>query len=131
MVQLEQDVLAGLLARGAYKRHMRSISRKNAGPRGILPQALSDRPGPQATVAGAKTGLHIVAWMSGIDAGREPVIIATARAAGIGLYPVSPPYGPSVPRPEIAGFVMGYAGLDAEALRRGVAVLATKLAEQC
>ncbi|WP_348631735.1 hypothetical protein [Mesorhizobium sp. M1D.F.Ca.ET.234.01.1.1] len=67
--------------------------------------------------------------MNGIAAGREPAIIAAAHAAGIGLYPVSPLYDPSEPRPETAGFILGYAGLDAEALRRGVAVLATILAE--
>ncbi|TIX09784.1 MAG: PLP-dependent aminotransferase family protein, partial [Mesorhizobium sp.] len=67
--------------------------------------------------------------MHGIAAGRETAIIAAARAAGIGLYPVSPLYDPSGPRPETAGFIMGYAGLDAEAVRRGVAVLARILAE--
>ncbi|RUT97396.1 PLP-dependent aminotransferase family protein, partial [Mesorhizobium sp. USDA-HM6] len=66
--------------------------------------------------------------MNGIDAEREPAIIAAARAAGIGLYPVSPLYDPTEPRPETAGFILGYAGLDVEVLRRGVAMLATVLA---
>ncbi|TPJ57345.1 PLP-dependent aminotransferase family protein [Mesorhizobium sp. B2-7-1] len=126
---LEQDVLSELLASGAYERHVRSIRRKNAERRDILLRALSDRLGPQVTVAGADTGLHVVAWMNGIDAEREPAIIAAARDAGIGLYPVSPLYDPGGPRPETAGFILGYAGLDAEALRRGVAVLATILAK--
>ncbi|TPI73635.1 PLP-dependent aminotransferase family protein [Mesorhizobium sp. B2-8-9] len=126
---LEQDVLAELLASGAYERHVRSIRRKNAERRQVLLKALTDHLGPRVTVAGADTGLHVVAWMNGIDAGREPAIIAASRAAGIGLYPVSPLYDPSEPRPEMAGFILGYAGLDAEALRRGVAVLAAILAE--
>jgi GntR family transcriptional regulator/MocR family aminotransferase len=94
-----------------------------------LLQALTEHLGPGVTVAGADTGLHVVAWMNGIDAGREPAIIAAARAAGIALYPVSPLYDPSGPRPETAGFILGYAGLDSDALRRGVAVLAAILAE--
>ncbi|WP_210213754.1 PLP-dependent aminotransferase family protein [Mesorhizobium sp. M4A.F.Ca.ET.022.05.2.1] len=126
---LEQDVLGDLLTSGAYERHVRSIRRKNAERRQVLLQALADRLGPRVTVAGADTGLHVVAWMHGIAAGRETAIIAAARAAGIGLYPVSPLYDPSGPRPETAGFIMGYAGLDAEAVRRGVAVLARILAE--
>ncbi|CDX41787.1 Transcriptional regulator, GntR family with aminotransferase domain protein [Mesorhizobium sp. SOD10] len=126
---LEQDVLAELLASGAYERHVRSIRRKNAERRDILLKALIDRLGPRVTIAGAETGLHVIAWMNGIDAEREPAIIAAARDAGIGLYPVSPLYDPSGPRPETAGFILGYAGLEAEALRRGVAVLATILAE--
>lgn len=126
---LEQDVLAELLTSGAYERHVRSIRRKNAERRQVLLQALTDHLGPSVSVAGAETGLHVVAWMNGIGAEREPAIIAAARAAGIGLYPVSPLYDPSGPRPETAGFILGYAGLDTEALRRGIAVLATILAE--
>lgn len=126
---LEQDVLADLLASGAYERHVRTIRRKNAERREILLQALTDHLGPKVAVAGADTGLHVVAWMNGIGAECEPAIVAAARTAGIGLYPVSPLYDPTEPRPETAGFILGYAGLDAEALRRGVAVLATLLAE--
>ncbi|AZO12942.1 PLP-dependent aminotransferase family protein [Mesorhizobium sp. M3A.F.Ca.ET.080.04.2.1] len=126
---LEQDVLADLLASGAYERHVRSIRRKNAERRAVLLQALTDHLGAGVTVAGADTGLHVVAWMNGIDSAGEPAIMADARAAGIGLYPVSPLYDPTEPRPETAGFIMGYAGLDAEALRRGVAVLADILAK--
>jgi GntR family transcriptional regulator/MocR family aminotransferase len=38
-------------------------------------------------------------------------------------------YDPAKPRPAAAGFILGYAGLDADAIRRGVAVLAAVLAE--
>ena len=126
---LEQDVLEELLVSGAYERHVRSIRRKNAERRQVLLEALADHFGPRVNVAGADTGLHVVAWMNGIAAAREPEIIAAARSGGIGLYPVSPLYDPSAPGPETAGFIMGYAGLEAEALRRGIAVLATILAE--
>ncbi|MEW6632332.1 MAG: PLP-dependent aminotransferase family protein [Pseudomonadota bacterium] len=126
---LEQDTLADLLASGAYERHVRGIRRKNAERRRVLLQALADCLGASVTIAGADTGLHVVAWMNGIGAECEPAIIAAARAAGVGLYPVSPLYDANGPQPETAGFILGYAGLDAEALRRGVAVLAAVLAE--
>ncbi|AZO24941.1 PLP-dependent aminotransferase family protein [Mesorhizobium sp. M1E.F.Ca.ET.045.02.1.1] len=126
---LEQDALADLLTRGAYERHVRSIRRKNTERRQVLLQALTDHLGTSVSVAGAETGLHVVAWMNGIAAEREPAIIAAARAAGIGLYPVSPLYDSSGPRPGTAGFILGYAGPDTEALRRGIAVLAAILAE--
>ncbi|TIU31019.1 MAG: PLP-dependent aminotransferase family protein, partial [Mesorhizobium sp.] len=112
-----------------YERHVRSIRRKNTERRQVLLQALTDHLGTSVSVAGAETGLHVVAWMNGIEAEREPEIIAAARAAGIGLYPVSPLYDSSGPRPGTAGFILGYAGLDTEALRRGIAVLAAILAE--
>ncbi|WP_438502994.1 hypothetical protein, partial [Citrobacter freundii] len=54
---------------------------------------------------------------------RETEIIAAARAAGIGLYPVSALYDPGQARSARAGFILGYAGLDADALRKGIGVL--------
>jgi GntR family transcriptional regulator/MocR family aminotransferase len=126
---LEQDALADLLAGGAYERHVRSIRRRNAERRAVLLQALADHLGPAVTVAGADTGLHVVAWINGVAADREPAIIEAARTAGVALYPVSPLYDPTKARPATAGFILGYAGLDADALRRGVAVLATVVAE--
>jgi GntR family transcriptional regulator/MocR family aminotransferase len=125
----EQEALADLLASGAYERHVRGIRRRNTERRTVLLQALADL--PAVTIAGADTGLHLVAWIDGVAADREPAILAAARAAGIGLYPVSPLYDATEPRPPTAGFVLGYAGLDPDALRRGVAVLAAVLAEHC
>lgn len=126
---LDQDALADLLASGVYERHVRSIRRKNAERRTVLLQAIADHLGSSVTVVGADTGLHVVIWIDGVPADREPVIIAAARAAGIGLYPVSPLYDPAELRPTAAGFILGYAGLEADALRRGVAALARVQAE--
>lgn len=126
---LEQEALAGLLASGAYERHVRSMRRKNAERRAVLLQALADTLGPRVTIAGADAGLHVVAWINGVAARREPEIVTAARAVGVGLHPVSPLYDPTAPRPAAAGFILGYAGLDADTLRQGVAVLASVLAE--
>jgi GntR family transcriptional regulator/MocR family aminotransferase len=128
---LEQDALAELLTSGAYERHVRSIRRKNAERRMVLLKALASHLGPAITIAGADTGLHVVAWLNNVAADREPAIIEAARAAGIGLHPVSPLYDPAEPRPANAGFILGYAGLDADALARGIEVLATVLARHC
>lgn len=119
-----QEALADLLASGAYERHVRGIRRRNAERRAVLLRALADYLGTAVTVEGAGSGLHVVAWLNGVAADREAAIIEAAREAGVGLYPVSPLYDPSEPRPGDAGFVLGYAGLDADALRRGVEVLA-------
>jgi GntR family transcriptional regulator/MocR family aminotransferase len=95
----------------------------------VLLYELANALGAAVTIAGADSGLHVVAWMNGVAADREPAIIEAARAPGIGLLPVSPLYDPAEPRPARAGFILGYAALDPDALRRGVAVLATVLAE--
>nr|WP_248308653.1 PLP-dependent aminotransferase family protein [Bosea sp. 124] len=125
---LEQEALADLLASGAYERHVRSIRRKNAERRGVLLQALSARCGASVSVEGADTGLHVVVWINGVAADREIEIVEAARSAGLGLHPVSPLYDPEAPKPETAGFILGYAALDSDTLRRGVALLASVLA---
>lgn len=127
---LEQEALADLLIEGAYERHVRSIRRANAARRAVLLQALAAELGPSVTVEGADTGLHVVAWLTDVAAGRELEIVAAAQAAGIGLYRVSPLYDPEAARPGKAGFILGYAGLDLDAIRRGIALLASVLAGQ-
>lgn len=121
---LEQEALADLLASGAYERHIRSIRRKNAERRAVLLQALSAECGPAVSIEGAETGLHIVIWINGVGAAREVEIIEAARSIGLGLHPVSPLYDPQAAKPDRAGFVLGYAALDIEILRRGVSMLA-------
>ncbi len=127
---LEQEALAELLASGGYERHVRSIRRRNAERRSATLEALAAACGDGVAVEGAATGLHLVIWLNGIPANREGAIAEAARAAGVGLYPVSPLYDASAPKPETAGFVLGYAALEIEALRRGIAVLAGILAQE-
>lgn len=94
----------------------------------MLLEALADNLSSSVNIARADTGLHVAIWIKGIAADREPAIIEAARTAGVGLYAVSPLYDPTAPDRQAAGFILGYAGLEADALRRGVAVLATVLA---
>lgn len=127
---LEQEALAELLATGAYERHVRSVRRKNAERRTELLSALAKEFGSRLTVTGAETGLHVVAWLDGVPACREAAICAAASEAGLGLYPVSPLYSAEGERPAMAGFVLGYAALDVEVIRRGAAALAAVLAAE-
>lgn len=124
----EQQALADLLLSGAYERHLRSIRRRNAERRAVLLQALAAQLGDSARIAGTDTGLHVVLWLKGAAATREAGIAAAAREAGVGLYPVSPLYDAAAPRPPEAGFILGYAGLNADALRKGAEALAASIA---
>lgn len=125
--QLEQEALTELLASGAYERHVRSVRRRNAERRAALLGALAETFGDRIGVAGAETGLHVVAWLNGIPAARDAGIQAAARQSGIGLYPVSSLYAAGTSRPERAGFVIGYAALDVMQIRAGVKALAAVL----
>ena len=80
-------------------------------------------------VAGAAAGLHVVVWFADLPAAAEAGLVAAARAAGVGLYPVGPLYV-AAPRPGCAGVVMGYGGLAPERIAAGVARLAEVLAQR-
>ena len=116
----EQDALADLIASGVYESHVRAIRRRNAERRAVLLAALADELGPTIRIVGAGTGLHVVAWLDDVAADGVPALVAAAQATGVGLHPVSPLYDPDGLGPPVAGFILGYAGLDAGALRRGV-----------
>ncbi|TPG58466.1 PLP-dependent aminotransferase family protein [Roseomonas nepalensis] len=121
---LEQEALAGLIEDGAYERHVRRARRRNGERRAALLAALAATLGEGATVVGAEAGLHAVAWLHGVPRDREDALVARAREAGLGVYPVGPLYAPGeADRPGVAGLVIGYASLDARAIRRGVEVL--------
>ena len=125
----EQEALTALIASGAYERHIRRVRRRNGARRAALLAALSAALGHRVTVQGADAGLHVVAWLNDVRRAEEPELIARARAAGLGLYPISPLYDSSAGtgRPDRAGLVMGYAGLGERDIERGIARLVTVL----
>ena len=126
---LEQDALAHLVASGAYERHVRKARRRNGERRVALLEALAERLGDRVTVAGADAGLHVVVWFNDVPRKQEAAMIRKGQAAGLGLYPVTPLYGAAAIayRPDRAGLVVGYAGLDEREIRRGVDCLARVL----
>jgi GntR family transcriptional regulator/MocR family aminotransferase len=126
-----QDALSELLNNGVYERHVRVIRRRNTERRALMLTALTEELGPAATVSGADTGLHIVAWIKELRARHEMPLAQAARLAGVGLYPIGPLYDPALPRPDTAGFVLGYAALDAVVLRRGIQLLGSLVTEMC
>ncbi|MFK3963438.1 PLP-dependent aminotransferase family protein [Ensifer adhaerens] len=126
---LEQEALAAMIASGAYERHIRRSRRNNGRRREALLTALKAELGDAVTISGADAGLHVVVWFEQLEKAQEDALIARARAAGVGLYPVSPLYAADDAghRPDRAGIVMGYASLEAAEIGKGVAALAQVL----
>ena len=120
---LEQETLASLIAEGAYERHVRRTRRRNGERRAALLAALASGFGGEVEVAGAAAGLHLVVWLRGVPREREARLVAAARSAGLGVYPVHPLYVSPEGGPDRAGLVMGYASLDAAEIARGVEAL--------
>ena len=120
---LEQEALAILLDTGSYERHVRKMRRSNAERRAALITALTSCFGEKIDIVGTSAGLHVVVWFRNIGARHEAQLIEIARAAGIGIYPVSPLYIER--KPVVAGLVLGYAALTPEELRQGAEKLAS------
>jgi GntR family transcriptional regulator/MocR family aminotransferase len=126
---LDQRVLASLIDSGAYERHVRRQRRENERRRSALIGAIAEDLPPDAQVAGAAAGLHLVLWLPSLRQHDEAAVVAAARERGVGVYPVSPLYATPAPRhrPRPAGFILGYAGLTVEQIRQGVRLLAEAL----
>lgn len=122
---IEQEALATLLEAGSYERHVRKMRRSNGERRAALITALKSSFGERIEIVGTSAGLHVVVWFREIGAQHEARLIETARAAGIGIYPVSPLYLER--KPDLAGMVLGYASLTPAALRGGTERLASAI----
>lgn len=123
---IEQDALAIMLESGAYERHIRRVRRRNGERRRALLDALHRRFGDRIHIAGAAAGLHLVVWFRDLPRKSEAMLTEAARAKGVGIYPISPLFDPrhSERRPDMAGFVMGYAALEPRQIEHGCKLLA-------
>ena len=127
-----QRALALLLEDGSYDRHVRRMRRAQQARQQALVAALSRHLGAQVEVAGAASGLHLVAWFPALPAEREPALVQAARQQGVRVYPVGPLYHPEAPALRPTGLVMGYALLERDAIDEGARRLAVALRKvQC
>lgn len=122
----EQRALAALIDSGVYERHVRRMRRSHERRRTALLQAIAEHLPDVARVQGSAAGLHIVMWLPGLAAQAEPALVAAARQADVGVYPLSPlfaaPPAEGLTRP--AGLVLGYASLTPAQIRQGIERLA-------
>ena len=127
---IEQRVLASLMDSGAYERHIRRLRRAHERRRMVLLEAIARYLPASAQVAGTAAGLHVVLWLPSVPQQGEAQLVAAARAAGVGVYPVSPLFaGPQVsPQPRPAGLTLGYASLSEEDIQLGIRTLAAVVA---
>ncbi|MDM0039308.1 PLP-dependent aminotransferase family protein [Variovorax sp. J22G21] len=127
---LEQRVLASLIDNGAYERHVRRSRRENERRRAVLLDAIGRHLPADARVEGTAAGLHVVLWLPFLRSQDEPILVAAARAQGVGVYPVSPLFAKSRPgkTPRPGGLVLGYASLTPEQIEQGLRILGAVIA---
>jgi GntR family transcriptional regulator/MocR family aminotransferase len=128
---LEQRVLASMIASGAYERHVRRMRRENERRRAALLDAVTRYLPKKAQVGGTAAGLHVVLWLPFLLPAQELNVVAAARQAGVGIYPVSTLFvePESLARPRPAGFILGYASLTVEQIHMGMEILGRLLSQ--
>jgi GntR family transcriptional regulator/MocR family aminotransferase len=119
----EQAALASFLEDGAYARHLRRMRTLYAARRSALLDAVArDVPAARLELRPAETGMHLLALLPpGVD---DRAVSARALAMGVEV-PALSRY--ALRRPRRGGLVLGYAGYDERALRRGTTILARAL----
>ncbi|TWE20907.1 PLP-dependent aminotransferase family protein [Kitasatospora atroaurantiaca] len=118
---LDQLAFAGLLADGAYDRHLRAVRARYRSRRDALVGALH-RTLPTATVRGVAAGLHLYLDLpAGVP---EAAVVSAAAARRLRVEPVAgmrlSPGGPAL--------TLGYAGLPERRLVRAAELLAESVA---
>jgi GntR family transcriptional regulator/MocR family aminotransferase len=121
---LEQRALAEFIADGSFERHLRRARSRHGARRRALLAAIEEHLGDAVEVTGANAGLHVVLWVRGAPAQRAAELRQRAAAVGVGVYSVRPFYRRP---PRRAGLLLGYAGLDLDAIREGVRRLGSVL----
>ncbi len=126
----EQRALAHLIDTGAYERHVRRMRREYEHRRAAMLEAVALHLPREAQLVGTAAGLHAVLWLPGWAASAEQAIVAAARAAGVGVYPVSALYAQALTRSDVraAGLILGYASLTPAQVAQGVKTLSRVLA---
>ena len=121
---LEQAALALFMTEGHFERHLRRTRVQNAARRQALLNALDEHLGNRAEVTGTNAGIHALVWLNGVSPEKQDDLVGRARAAGVGIYPVTPYF--SQP-PERLGLLLGYAALDEVRINEGIRRLAQVL----
>jgi GntR family transcriptional regulator/MocR family aminotransferase len=124
-----QRLVAELMTRGEYDRHIRRMQRRYRARRDALVTALRESFGSGIEIDGEDAGLHVVVTLKGLSADRVDEFRAACRTRGVGVY--SPRNALAVysashagtGRPQAASLLLGYGLVDVDRIHRGVRII--------
>ncbi|KMJ52106.1 GntR family transcriptional regulator [Vogesella sp. EB] len=120
-----QAALADFIAAGHFARHVRRMRELYRERQQLLRQALADSAAERLVLSPGEAGMHLVASLPpGVQ---EQTLSQAAATQGVWLRPLARHY---LATPQQQGLVLGYAGVDQQAIRHGTQVLASLLQEQ-
>jgi GntR family transcriptional regulator/MocR family aminotransferase len=112
---LTQAAYATMLERGDIDRHLRRTRRRYHARRNALIDALA-RSFPEASVAGAAAGLHLIAWLP--DGADESAISDAAASRGVAVHTLHQDCAVTAPLPP--ALLLGYGLINELAIPRAV-----------
>lgn len=118
---LFQETLRLFMESGELERHMRRMRILYEHKHAVLLDALRENFGGRLSVIGAGSGLHVLVQLS--SGGKEAELILEAARCGVKVYPVSE-YALTADKKTEGSVLLGFGGLDTEAIRNGVRLLA-------
>jgi GntR family transcriptional regulator/MocR family aminotransferase len=118
---LEQGVLTAFISEGHFGRHLRRMRNLYAERRAALLAAMAELP---LTIDAAETGMHCIGWL---PAGMNDQSVA--RRAALHEVDVTPLSKFSIAPMTRQGLLLGYAGVDEQAIWAGARRLAIALHE--
>lgn len=118
---LFQETLRLFMLGGELERHMRRMRVLYEHKHAALMVELHNSFGSQLQVIGAGSGLHVLVRLS--SGGDEADLIEKAARCGVKVYPVSA-YALTAHKKTEGSVLLGFGGLDTEAIRTGVRLLA-------
>lgn len=112
---LDQAVLADFIVEGHFARHIRRMRALYAERQALLVDLVRHKLAGRLEIRSAEAGLHVVGWLpAGID---DRTVSERLAAQGIEAQPISS-YA-LTPQPR-GGLILGYAAVNAAAIRKGV-----------
>lgn len=117
---IDQAALANFMQSGAFERHLRRASQMLKARRQTLIDGLREHAGDHLDLNDSHAGMHLVAWLRGMDHEQCRTLIEHAASQGLGLHAIAPSYFSPPPRP---GLLLGYAGLSVAELQSATALL--------
>ncbi|MDE2398477.1 MAG: PLP-dependent aminotransferase family protein [Burkholderiales bacterium] len=116
---LEQQALARFMAGGGFERHLRRTALELRRRRSALVEGLRGL-GERVRVQDSGSGMHLLAWLPGLDASALAMLIDDARRCGLALHPLSAHYEQP---PAEQALLLGFACASAAQIREAVGIL--------
>jgi GntR family transcriptional regulator/MocR family aminotransferase len=118
---LEQRTLARFIELGHWERHVRRMRIVYKNKHDSLVRSVQEHFGSKAEIVGQGAGLHVVLRLLA-DKPDESEIVSRAQGNGIGLFPFS--VTRATDEPDSVKLLLGFGGMTAGEIERGVALLA-------